>query len=137
MNIHFNSGAIIDHSTTAATGDEIDVPAGLALALIAQGIAYSLEPEETKPADTAIAELVDTDGTMAGNSDAAIPSQKAAKSYVDTAVATAVHKTGDESIAGKKTFSGNVLLTALPTSDPGVAGELWNSTGTVKVSAGS
>jgi len=28
----------------------------------------------------------------------------------------------------------NLLLTALPTSDPGVAGQLWNSLGTVKVS---
>lgn len=31
--------------------------------------------------------------------------------------------------------SGAVVLT-LPTSDPAVAGQLWNDTGTVKVSAG-
>lgn len=32
--------------------------------------------------------------------------------------------------------SGDVILSALPTSDPAVAGQLWNDTGTVKVSAG-
>ncbi len=31
-------------------------------------------------------------------------------------------------------FSGNMTLSGLPTSDPGVAGELWNDSGTVKVS---
>ena len=30
-----------------------------------------------------------------------------------------------------------VSLTALPTSDPGVAGRLWNDAGTLKVSAGA
>lgn len=32
--------------------------------------------------------------------------------------------------------SGAVTLSALPTTDPAVAGQLWNDTGTVKVSAG-
>ena len=32
--------------------------------------------------------------------------------------------------------SGNVIFTGLPTSDPSVAGALWNSTGTLTVSAG-
>ena len=31
---------------------------------------------------------------------------------------------------------GKVLLKNLPTSDPGVAGQLWNSSATFKVSAG-
>ena len=31
---------------------------------------------------------------------------------------------------------GTVILLDLPTADPLVAGQLWNSTGTVKVSAG-
>jgi len=34
------------------------------------------------------------------------------------------------------TASGTVILSALPTSDPTVAGQLWNDTGTLKVSAG-
>lgn len=34
------------------------------------------------------------------------------------------------------TISGTVMISALPTSDPAVAGQLWNSTGTLKVSAG-
>ena len=32
--------------------------------------------------------------------------------------------------------SGAVTLSGLPTSDPAVAGQLWNDAGTVKVSAG-
>ena len=32
--------------------------------------------------------------------------------------------------------SGVVTLTGLPTADPSVAGQLWNSSGTLKVSAG-
>jgi hypothetical protein len=31
---------------------------------------------------------------------------------------------------------GNIIFTGLPTSDPSVAGALWNSTGTLTVSAG-
>ena len=34
------------------------------------------------------------------------------------------------------TFAGNVIIPNLPTSDPGVAGQLWNSSGDLKVSAG-
>ena len=30
----------------------------------------------------------------------------------------------------------NIFFTSLPTSDPSVAGQLWNSSGTLKVSAG-
>jgi len=33
--------------------------------------------------------------------------------------------------------SGNNIIASLPTSDPGVAGALWNDNGTVKVSAGT
>ena len=34
------------------------------------------------------------------------------------------------------TASGAVILSGLPTSDPVVAGQLWNDAGTLKVSAG-
>ena len=34
------------------------------------------------------------------------------------------------------TASGTVILSGLPTSDPVVAGQLWNDAGTLKVSAG-
>jgi hypothetical protein len=34
------------------------------------------------------------------------------------------------------TFAGAVSMTTLPTSDPSIAGQLWNDGGTVKVSAG-
>ena len=42
-----------------------------------------------------------------------------------------------QTISGAKTFSNAVVkMTNLPTSDPGVAGQLWNSSGTLKISAG-
>jgi hypothetical protein len=116
MNIHFLSGAVIDANTDAAAGDELDVAPALARALIAEGIAYSLEAEAEQIADTAIAEVVDTDGTLAADSDALIASQKATKTFVSAAIAA--------------------IGSGLPTADPAVAGALWNDAGTVKVSAG-
>jgi hypothetical protein len=116
MNIHFLSGAVIDANTDAAAGDELDVDETLARALIAEGIAYSLDAEPEQIADTAIAELVDTDGTLAADSDALIASQKATKTFVSAAIAA--------------------IGSGLPTADPAVAGALWNDAGTVKVSAG-
>jgi hypothetical protein len=42
-----------------------------------------------------------------------------------------------QTISGAKTFSNAVVkMTNLPTSDPAVAGQLWNSSGTLKISAG-
>ena len=37
---------------------------------------------------------------------------------------------------GTLNTTGAVIMANLPTSDPTVAGQLWNDTGTVKVSAG-
>lgn len=43
----------------------------------------------------------------------------------------------DETVSGSKTWSSDTLLmTNLPTSDPSVNGQLWNDSGTLKVSAG-
>jgi hypothetical protein len=44
---------------------------------------------------------LDTDGTLTANSDVKIPSQKAVKTYADTAVKL----TGNQTVAGVKTFS--------------------------------
>ncbi len=42
-----------------------------------------------------------------------------------------------QTISGAKTLSNTVVkMTNLPTSDPGVAGQLWNDSGTLKISAG-
>jgi len=42
-----------------------------------------------------------------------------------------------QTISGAKTLSNAVVkMTNLPTSDPGVAGQLWNDSGTLKISAG-
>ena len=38
--------------------------------------------------------------------------------------------------AGLATFSAGIVSSAMPTSDPSVAGQLWNDSGTVKISAG-
>ena len=83
MNVQFQSGAIIDANRVAKPGDELDLDLSLARAFIAAGIAVSLEPVPDPPSDTALAEAVDQDPTLAGNSDAMIPSQRAVKAYVD------------------------------------------------------
>ena len=57
----------------------------------------------------------DIDGTLAGNSDASVPTEKAVKTYVDTADAlkedddAVVHDTGAETVAGVKTFSDGIV----------------------------
>jgi len=56
------------------------------------------------------------DGTLAANSDVLVPSQKAVKTYADTALAlkandnAVVKLTGNQEVAGDKTFSGTVLM---------------------------
>jgi hypothetical protein len=45
-----------------------------------------------------------TDGTLAGNSDSLIPTQKATKTYVDAAVATSATLVGDRLTTGQETF---------------------------------
>jgi uncharacterized protein YbjQ (UPF0145 family) len=60
----------------------------------------------------------DTDGTLSGNSDSSIPTEKAVKTYVDTADAlkandnAVVKLTGAQTIADVKTFSSIPLLPA-------------------------
>jgi hypothetical protein len=55
---------------------------------------------------------LDTDDTLAADSDTKIASQKATKTYSDTKVS----KTGDETVAGVKTFSSSPIVPA-PTTD--------------------
>jgi hypothetical protein len=63
----------------------------------------------------------DTDGTLSGNSDSSIPTEKAVKTYVDTADAlkandnAVVKLTGDQTVAGIKTLSS---IPVLPASNP-------------------
>jgi hypothetical protein len=42
----------------------------------------------------------------------------------------------DTNTTGQLTASGIVMLTGLPTADPEVLGQLWNDSGTLKISAG-
>src|SRR5574344_1652527 len=48
---------------------------------------------------------LDTDGTLAANSDTKVASQKATKTYVDTTKSLLVALTGNQTVAGIKTFS--------------------------------
>ena len=41
-----------------------------------------------------------------------------------------------ETVDGGAKVTGTLTITGLPTSDPSAAGQLWNDSGTVKVSAG-
>lgn len=59
---------------------------------------------------------LDTDDTLAADSDTKIPTQQAVKGYVDTGLATKVATTGAETIAGVKTFSSSPVVPA-PTTD--------------------
>ena len=43
---------------------------------------------------------------------------------------------GTDNPTKKFHVAGTVMFSSLPTSDPSVAGELWNDSGTVKISAG-
>jgi len=56
-----------------------------------------------------------TDGTMAGNSDTAVPTEKAVKTYADGLDAENVKKTGNQAVAGIKTFGS---IPVLPASNP-------------------
>ena len=54
-----------------------------------------------------------------------------------TAAIVLTDSTGAVAISTPATLSNAVVkMTGLPTSDPAVAGQLWNDTGTLKVSAG-
>ena len=50
-------------------------------------------------------------------------------SFVNVLISSDLTVSGDTTLAA-------VISTSLPTSDPTVAGQLWNDAGTVKVSAG-
>lgn len=52
---------------------------------------------------------LDTDGTLAANSDAKIPSQKAVKTYVDTGLATKQNSLGFTAVPNTRTVNGHAL----------------------------
>ena len=43
---------------------------------------------------------------------------------------------GTLSVTGNSTLSGDANVIIIPTSDPGVAGAIWNNAGTLSISAG-
>lgn len=102
---------------------------------------------------------LDTDGTLAANSDSVVASQKATKTYADTKGVIDGQQINDGSSLLSADFGARQLVTAdghnaidwsnndyvklrapfvvgIPTSDPAVVGQLWNNSGVVTVSAG-
>lgn len=50
--------------------------------------------------------------------------------------ATTIDTSGDVTVLGELSATGTANVIVIPTSDPGVAGAIWNNSGTLAVSAG-
>ncbi len=50
--------------------------------------------------------------------------------------ATTIDASGDATILGELSATGTANVIVIPTSDPGVAGAIWNNSGTLAISAG-
>ncbi len=119
----------IDSNSSLASNSKIELKAGSGTASIFRYSASSdnyLAIEETGTGGTSGIRINDADlgvGLFTAGSSSS-PDFK-----VDTS--------GDVTVANDMTVAGTVVkLTGLPTSDPASAGQLWNDSGTLKVSAG-
>ena len=56
--------------------------------------------------------------------------------FVGAVTATTVTASSTLDVTGDATLSGTANVIIIPTSDPGVAGAIWNNSGTLAVSAG-
>ena len=56
--------------------------------------------------------------------------------FVGAVSATTVTASSTLDVTGDATLSGTANVIIIPTSDPGVAGAIWNNSGTLAVSAG-
>jgi hypothetical protein len=56
--------------------------------------------------------------------------------FVGAVTATTVTASSTLDVTGDATLSGTANVIIIPTSDPGVAGAIWNNGGTLAVSAG-
>ena len=61
---------------------------------------------------------------------------KKSNSDTTSTASTVTLNTGVTTLNNLTASGGTVLLTNLPTSDPNNAGQLWNDSGTLKISAG-
>ena len=50
--------------------------------------------------------------------------------------ATTIDASGDVTVLGELSATGTANVIVIPTSDPGVAGAIWNNGGTLAISAG-
>ena len=103
-----------DAGTTYYTNSFCQVAGVLYKSLVDTNINYAPASNPTKweLAIELVSSYLDTDGTLAANSDSKIATQKATKTYADTKVS----KTGDETVAGIKTFSSSPIVPT-PTTD--------------------
>src|ERR1700687_4504605 len=107
-------GASLPPSFQASTTGAVSVDTDGALAADSDVLVASQKATKTY-ADTKVAGALDTDGALAADSDANVASQKATQTYADTKVS----KSGNETIAGVKTFSS---MPSIPTNTPATAG---------------
>lgn len=56
--------------------------------------------------------------------------------FIGAVTATTVTASSTLDVTGDATLSGTANVIIIPTSDPGVAGAIWNNSGTLAVSAG-
>ena len=56
--------------------------------------------------------------------------------FVGAVTATTITASSTLDVTGDATLSGTANVIIIPTSDPGVAGAIWNNAGTLAVSAG-
>ena len=56
--------------------------------------------------------------------------------FIGAVTATTVDTSGDVTVLGELSATGTANVIVIPTSDPGVAGAIWNNAGTLAVSLG-
>lgn len=109
----------VDDAVTKAHSNALDHAAVTVSAPISlSGQAISLVNNAVSPATVT---AIDTDGTLAGNSDTAVPTQKAVKTYADTKTTlTAVKADADvaDAISKKHTAGTDTALGAVSTKNP-------------------
>ncbi len=102
------SGAVILNGASVLNGT-----CDLAGGALNTDLVTDLNADKVDSADKSI------DGTLAGNSDSLIPTEKAVKTYADARKAECVALTGDQTVAGVKTFSSDPVATVPSVRDQG------------------
>lgn len=97
-----------------------------------QAILRLVDAEVLKPRDTHGAEDLDATSYLKVTAN-----QSATEDQDTVSIEAANDDQDDVSLEIAPKGSGTLIISGLPTSDPGVAGQLWSDSGAVKVSAGA